>query len=224
MIGTDQLVERLVAELVPVRRTLPPAQRLGLWLVISLPTLALIAWLMGIRPDLGTVLREPRFLAAQAAAFLTAGTAGYGALCAGLPDEPWWKLWVPPAAAGLWLATLGKQCWDLWATLGLSGLSLQQDAMCLPAIAVGAFVPAAAIVALLRRGTGVRLGASSLLGALAAAALSDVALRFYHPIDAALTVLVWQLGSVGLFTVIAGAIGRWVLLPHRNVPELHAGA
>lgn len=211
MTNTDELVERLVADLAPVRPIPKPARRLAWWLLVSLPAAGVIAWAMGLRPDLAARLTDPAFLAGQAAALATAVVAGYAALCAGLPDEPSWKLWAPWAAAGLWLATLGRQCWEAWITLGPAGLVLRQDAMCIPAVALGAIVPAVAIVALLRRGTCVRVRLASLFGALAAAAVGDLALRLYHPEDAALTVIVWQLGSVALFSIVAGAAARRVL-------------
>ncbi len=208
---TGKLVGRLVADLAPVRPIARPAARLAAWLLISLPAAAAVTWLMGLRPDLADRLADPWFLAEEAAALLTVLVAGYAALCAGLPDEPGWKLWAPWVALGLWLATLGRQCWDAWIALGPAGLVLRQDAMCIPAIAVGALVPAVAIVALLHRGTIVRGGRACLLGALAAATLADFALRLYHPEDAAVTVIVWQLGSVALFSLVAARLARLVV-------------
>lgn len=218
---TDTLAARLVADLAPVRPIAWPMVRLAAWLLVSLAAVGAIAWLMGLRPDLAERLADPWFLAEEGAAFLTALVAGYAALCAGLPNEPGWKLWVPWAALGLWLATLGQQCWDAWIALGPAGLVLRQDAMCAPAIAMGALVPAVAIVALLRRGTVVRGGRACLLGALAAAALAALALRLYHAEDAALTVIVWQMGSVALFSVIAARLARLALrrgVDHQDVP------
>lgn len=211
MTDTDELIERLVADLAPVRAMPHPASRLARWLLLSLGAAGTVAWLMGLRPDLVVRLSDPAFLAGQAASLLTAVMAGYAAFCAGLPDEPGWKLWTPWAAFGLWLATLGRQCWEAWVTMGSAGLILRQDAMCIPAVAAGALVPAVAVVAMLRGATCVRAGRAALLGALAAAAVGDFALRLYHMEDAALTVIVWQLGSVALFSVVGGAVIRRLL-------------
>ncbi|MGC8470361.1 MAG: NrsF family protein, partial [Acetobacteraceae bacterium] len=188
-----------------------PARRLLLWFALSLPALALVVWLNGPRPNLATVLGRPSFLAAEALALATALAAGYAALCAPIPGEPGWKQLLPLAAAAAWLGFLGKQCWDVYVAIGPRGLALGWDSMCIPAIALGGAVPALLMAALLRRGVGYRLTQSCLCGALAAAALAEAALRLYHPEDAALMVLVWQLGSVALFTALASLAGRIAL-------------
>ncbi len=80
--------------------------------------------------------------------------------------------------------------------------------MCLPAIAIGGLVPALAIVTMLRRGGPFRTTHACLCGALGAAALGAAVLRLYHPEDAAIMVLVWQLGSVAVLSLVAGALSR----------------
>jgi hypothetical protein len=208
---TDRLVAQLASDLTPVRRIAPPSVRLGWWLLVSLPATAVIAWASGLRPDLAARFADPAFLLELGAALLTALIGAYAALCAGLPDRPAWNLWLPLAPMALWLATLGQQCADVFLRLGPAGLSITSDAMCLPAIALGGLVPAIAIVALLRRTAGFRTTHACLCGALTAAALGAAALRFYHPVDAAIMVIVWQLGSVVLLSLLAGAAARLLL-------------
>ncbi len=208
---TDQLLARLEADLRPVRRLAPPRARLGRWLLVSLPAAALVAWAFGLRPDLAARFAEGDFVLYEAAAMLTALAAAYAALCAGLPDQPAWKLWLPLAPMALWVGTLGRQCLDVLLTAGPGGATIGSDAMCLPAIAAGGALPAIAIVRMLRRGGAFRTRTASLCGALAAAALGAAALRLYHPQDAALMVMVWQLGSVGLLSLVAGLAGEGAL-------------
>ncbi|MDE2576745.1 MAG: DUF1109 domain-containing protein [Rhodospirillales bacterium] len=208
---TEQLVEHLAAEVTPVRRIARPAARLTAWLAISVPAAALVAWGFGLRPDLAARLAEPAFLLEVGAAVLTALVGAYAALCAGLPDQPGWKLWLPLAPMALWLGVLSRQCVDIAVRMGWDGLRVSSDAMCLPAIAMGGLVPVIAILALLRRGGHFRIMHACLCGALGAAALGAAALRFYHTEDAAIMVIVWQLGSVALFSLVAGAIGRRVV-------------
>ena len=204
----DRLIESLVADAAPVRRIASPASRLGLWLLVSVPVALVAALLTGLRPDLAARLVDPVFFSQMATALLCAVVCGYAALCAGLPDQPGWKLAASWASLGLWSATLGRQCWETWLTAGWAGLRLQHDAACLPTIAALALVPALTIVALLRRGVAVRRFHALFLGALAAGSLADVSLRLCHRKDAALTVIVWQLGSVLLFSLAASAIAR----------------
>lgn len=208
---TERLVERLAADLQPVRRIPPPAQRLGWWLLVSLPATALVVLAFGLRPDLAARLSDRAFLLEEAGAFLTAVLAAYAALCAGLPDQPAWKLWLPLAPMALWLGTLGHQCLDAAIRFGLQGLVVTLDAMCVPAIALGGLVPLLAILLLLRRGGRFRATHCSICGALAAAALAAAALRLYHTQDAAIMVIVWQLGSAFLFTLLASRLTRLFL-------------
>jgi len=205
---TERLIETLAGDLAPVRRLPPPSVRLGAWLLVSLPAAALVAWGSGLRPDLASRLADPQFLLEEAAALLTALVGAYAALCALLPDQPGWKLWLPLVPLALWLGTLGQQCLEVALRLGPAGLRVTADAMCLPAIALGGLVPTIAIVVLLRRARGFRTTHACFCGALGAAALGATALRLYHPQDAAIMVIVWQLGSVALLSLIAGGIGR----------------
>ena len=208
---TERLIARLADDLPPVRPLAGPGVRLARWLLMSLPAVAVVAWMAGLQADLATRLADPGFLVAEGAALLTALAGAYAALCAGLPDQPGWKLWLPLAPLALWLGLLGRQCLAVLVRVGPDGLRVTSDLMCLPAVALGGLVPAIAILAMLRRGGHLRATPACLCGALAAAALGEAALRLYHAEDAAIMVLVWQLGSVALFSLAAGAIGRGIV-------------
>lgn len=205
---TERLVERLAENLTPVRPIARPAARLARWLLISAPAACLVVWAFGPRPDLAARLADRGFVVEVGAALLTALTGIYAALCAGLPDQPGWKIWLPTAPMALWLGTLGKQCVDVFLRLGPGGLTVTWDATCLPAIALGGLVPALAIAVMLRHTTKFRPARAYLCGALGAAALGAAALRLYHLEDAAIMVIIWQLGSVALISLTAGALGR----------------
>lgn len=65
---------------------------------------------------------------------------------------------------------------------------------------------------MLRRGAPFHSRLTIILGTLAAGALANFGLRLLHASDAAtLMVLVWQFGSVALFTALAGLQGRRLL-------------
>ena len=203
---TESLVQRLAAELTPVRRIPRPTARLALWLLISMPAAAAMVWIFGLRPDLAARLSDRAFLLEESAALLTALVGIYAALSAGLPDQPGWKVWLPLAPMALWLGVLGQQCVDVFLRLGPEGLQVTSDAMCLPAIAMGGLV----------RSGKFRTTHACLCGALGAAALSAAALRLYHAEDAAIMVIVWQLGSVALFSLLAGLISRMLVDSQKN--------
>jgi len=221
---TGDLIERLTGELTPVRRIAGPAVRLTRWLLVSIPATCVVVWYFGPRPDLTTQLADGSFLAEEAAALLTALFGVYAAFCAGHPDQPVWKMWLPLAPMMLWIGELGQQCREVLLRTGPGGLALTMDAMCVPAIALGGLVPAAAIVAMLRRGGHFRATHACFCGALGAAALSAAALRLYHAEDAAIMVIVWQLGSVVLFSLAAGAIGRMLVgVQHSGISRVTSG-
>ncbi|ACR32745.1 NrsF family protein [Burkholderia glumae] len=215
---THTLIDALVADLRPVRRLSPPALRLLGWLVVSVPAVAAIVALEGVRSDITAQLAEPSFLIEQVTTVATALVAGWAALAGCIPGTARWKLWLPVAPLSVWIASLGHQCWSEWILVGASGMSLRPDWMCLPNIAVIGALPAIAIVIAIRRGA--RLDATPVLwGSLAAAALADAALRLIHAEDAALMVIVWQFGSVALFTT-ALTLFRRFLVPIRTARML----
>lgn len=212
MMDTKQLIDGLVTQIKPVRRLRPPVLRLMLWLALSIPATAAVVAAMGLRPDLAVKLADPVFLLQQLAALATAVAAGWAALVTCVPGEPRWKLWAPVAPLALWMASLGRQCWDEWLRLGAGGMEFHADFMCVPAIAMTSAVPALALVLAIRRGARLRSRYAVWWGSLAAAALANVGLRLFHPEDAALMVIVWQFGSVLLFTALATLL-RNVLVP-----------
>jgi len=98
--------------------------------------------------------------------------------------------------------------------LGSAGLSVTGDAMCVSAVALGGLVPAVAIVVMLRSSGRFRTTHACFCGALGAAAIAAAALRLFHTQDAAIMVIVWQLGSVALFSLVAGVVGQLLVLAH----------
>lgn len=212
---TDELIARLAKELTPVKPAPSPAICLLRWLVITVPALALVVWVVGPRPDLAYLLARPNFATAELLALGTALISAYAAFCAGRPDQPGWKLWLPVVAMTLWLAELGRQCFVLSLRTGGAALALRPDLMCVPAIAISGLAPAVAMVWFLRRSAMFRTTHACLCGALAAAAAAEAALRLFHAEDTMMMVLVWQMGSVVLFTAFGGAVGR-VMMPGRR--------
>jgi hypothetical protein len=213
--STDALIEALARDAPPVRRLPPPGRRVVRWLAVALPVIALFGALMGPRPDLAEMLTERAFLVPLVAALVTAVCAAHAALASSIPGSPKWTLWLPAAPLAIWIASLGRQCWQAWLAFGPEGVVFRFDLVCLPVIAMVGAVPAIAIVAMVRRGAPLTPRLTAFLGALAAAALAYVGLRLVHPQDAAFMVFVWQFGSVAVFAAVAGALGRW-LLPWRR--------
>jgi hypothetical protein len=78
--------------------------------------------------------------------------AAHAAFASSIPGSPKWMLWLPAAPLAVWIASLGRQCWQAWFAFGPEGVVFRPDLVCLPIIAMVGAVPAIAMVAMARRG------------------------------------------------------------------------
>jgi hypothetical protein len=147
----------------------------------------------------------------QVAALATGVTAATAAFATVIPgyDRKFFLLPVLPLA--IWLGSLGQGCVQAWIELGPAGSSLRPDWFCFPAIVLVGAVPAIAMAVMLRRGAPLTPHMTTALGGLAAAGLGDFGLRLFHPQDASLMVLVWQVGTVFILTAMAAWAGHYLL-------------
>lgn len=205
---TEALVGALSKCAAPVRRLRSPHVRMAIWFMISVAFAALVVAAMGLRPDIGLRLQEPKFIIEVVAALMTSMLAAGAAFCAGCPGRPLWERFAPLPALGVWLASLGSGCWEAWITMGPDGLRITPDLMCFPYIVLVGSVPAVLILAMIRRGAPIAPITATMLAALAAASLGAAALRLFHQQDASLMVLTWHVGSVALLTGIGALMGR----------------
>ncbi len=206
----DRLIVQLVTGLEATRSLPPPWLRTARWLALSLLFVVLVVIVASPRGDLMVKLTETRFLIEQAAALLTAVAAAYAAFASTIPGASRKVILVPVVPLAVWLGALGQGCLDRWIGAGLEGLALQPDWMCFPNIALVGSIPAVAMVAMLRRGAPLTPRVTIAVGALAAAGLGNFGLRMFHPQDAGIMVLVWQVGSVLILSALAGLVGRWL--------------
>lgn len=216
---TEDLIRRLAGDTrKPLRRLPPPIFRVGLWLCVSVPWIAIVVAFMGLRPDLATKTGELRWLLEQGGALVTAVTAAMAAFCASVPGRPHWERIVPLAPVSLWVGLLGAGCLRDWSLAGPQGLALHVDWACVPGIVGVGLVPGIVMAIMLRRGAPLAPILSVGLGGLAAAALADFGLRLFHAQDASLMVLVWQVGTVAALAAVSAALG------HRLVRWQHLAA
>lgn len=210
---TEHLIAVLAADAQPVRPLAPPSRRLLAWLAISLPWVIAVVAIMSPREDLGDKLGDTRWVLEQIAALATALTAAVAAFCAGVPGRSRWEHALPLPSFVLWVGLLSVGCVQAWLSAGPDGFKLYPDWVCFPGIVLVGAGPAVAMVLMLRRGAPLSPVVSTALGALAAAALADFGLRLFHPQDASLMVLVWQVGTVVVLTIAGGLAGpsivRW---------------
>ncbi|TVS01232.1 MAG: DUF1109 domain-containing protein [Rhodobacteraceae bacterium] len=208
---TEALIDALARDAGPVR-VLPPALwRVWGWLLIALSFAAAMVWAIGPRDDLADRLAEARFLFEQGAALATAIVGALAALKLTMPDAARVWRWLPAIPGAAWLGTLGLGCLRDWAQMGPAGLRITPDPECFVYIALIGSLPLLALILMLRKGAPLRPSWTLALAALAAAAIGSFALRLFHTQDAALMVLVWQVGAVALIAAIAALCGRSVL-------------
>ena len=208
---TDKLIERLAGKADPVRRLAVPWVRTAVWFAIAIPYVALIVVMMTPRGDLSAKLSDFRFLLEQAAALSTGIAAAGAAFASIIPGYDRRIALLPLAPLSVWLASLGEGCVQAFMRDGAGGLSFTLDFVCIPAIALVGALPALAMAVMLRKGAPLRPRISAALGGLAAAGLGNFGLRLFHHQDASLMVLVWQMGTVFMLTMLFGSAGRLLL-------------
>ena len=208
---TNKLIQGLVAKAEPVIRLSPPAIRLARWLALGIPYVALVVVVMSPRPDLAAKLVDPSYIIEQLAALATGIAAGFAAFVSVVPayDRRW--LFLPLVPFAVWLGSLGIGCLQSWIQVGPAGLSIQPDWFCIPAIVLVGMIPAITMARMVRRGAPLTPHLTTALGGLAAAGIGNFGLRLFHPQDASIMVLVWQMGTVFILTAFAGCAGRLLL-------------
>jgi hypothetical protein len=210
--SSDQLVQALGADLTPVRRLAPPAQRALLWLVTvaavaialaSVSNLAAMGHRFAAAPDLGV---------AAAGSMLTAVLAAVAAFELSLPDrKPVWAL-LPLPAAALWICASGIGCLRQWVVADTHPASLGESENCLLFI-FGLSIPLSILlIVMLRRGCSLRPNLTAVVGGLACASAAASLLNFIHPYDATASDLAIHAFAVGLVVLVSRIFGGRLLM------------
>jgi hypothetical protein len=207
---TDKLIASLTEHADPVRRLPSPWVRTASWFTMAVPYVAVIVMMMAPRDDLAVKFTDYRFLIEQIAALCTAIGAAVAAFQSIVPGSDRRFLLLPLVPLSIWLASLGQGCVEAWWRGGaLAGFT--SDFLCIPAIALVGTLPAVAMTLMLRKGAPLWPHTSAALGGLAAAGLGNFGLRLFHSQDASLMVLVWQMGTVIMLTILCGWAGQLFL-------------
>jgi hypothetical protein len=207
MITTPDLIDSLAKNLPPVRRLRPPIVRAGCWLALGALVVALLAIAQGIRPDLLEKLRDAEFDLGLAGALLTAILSAVAAFMLSLPDRS--RLWglLPLPSLGLWLSTIGYQCLTHWISVEQGSVQPGETARCFATLVLTSLPLSLTMLLMLRHAAPLRPTAATLTGSLAVAAITALALSFFHKLDASLMILMWNLGTAAMFVGVGGAFG-----------------
>lgn len=218
--NTDELIERLAADLKPVRPLWPPWARAALWLGVAIPYVAAVVWGKLTMVDPAQAANDTRFMVEQAATLATALTAAIAAFRSAVPGFDMRILLLPIAPLGLWLASVGHGCVQDWLRLGADGLTIRPDWDCLPMATIIGIVPLAAIIVMLRKAAPLHPRLTLALAALAVASIANFGLQFAHVRDASIMVLVWHLGAAAVLAALGGWLGKRVLRWQPNPLQL----
>lgn len=208
MITTPDLIDALASNVTPIRRLRPPLIRAMCWLLLAALLLGLLAMSQGLRPDLSQRLQDAMFTMSVAAALLTGVLAAGAAFIVSLPDRsPVWSL-LPVPALVVWLSTVGYQCLTEWVTLDPDGIRLGETARCFATLVLTGLPLSLAMLIMLRHAARLRPLVVSATASLAVAAITATALSLFHPLDATVMILMWNVGVAVLMVGLGGTLGR----------------
>ena len=208
MVTTHELIGRLSSGLTPVRRLRPPLLRAGQWLLLAAVVVALLAMLLGVRPDLAARLRQPVFALTLAGSLLTGVLAAIAAFHLCLPDRSRLWLLLPAPALIFWGATIGYGCLTDWVTITPDQIRLGKTMECF-AMLLAITIPVAAVLfAMLRHAALLHPTMVGMTGGLAMAGIAASGMSILHDLDASVMVLSWNLGVAALMVMLGAAFGR----------------
>ncbi len=208
MTSTADVIDSLVADTKAVRRLQPPAVRALCWLMFAALILALAAVGHGVRPDLMLKLREPAFATSVVAALVTGALAAMASFIASVPGQSRRWLLLPAPALAVWISTIGYGCLTGWVSIGPEGMSIGEAARCFATLAITGIPMSLVLLIMLRYVARLSPAPVAMMGSLAVAAMTAVALSLFHPIDATVLILFWNFGVAALFLTFSGLYGK----------------
>ena len=206
----EGLVQSLSADLMPVRRLRPPAQRALLWLGAAVATATVVAPFSDLAAMMHRLTAAPDLWLAVIGSILTAVLAAVAAFELSLPDRsPKWAL-LPVPAALLWVGASGLGCLRVWFVPGTHDASLREAETCLFFI-IGLSIPLSVLLlAMLRQAHSLWPNLTGVMGGLAVAGASATVLNLFHPYDAAATDLIVHVGAVAIVIMANWAFAGWL--------------
>jgi len=210
-VNTDQLIDRLVADVTPVRRLLKPTERAALWTAMALVAVAFgVAW-FGIRHDIATAWLEPGVLARIALLASTMWLSIVAAFRLSVPggETRAFARWWPIALLGVLTAISAAELVAAWA-VGAAGSPLRSWT-CVRKVAFVGTVPAIVSIVLISRGFAVEPRWTAILGVLAAGAAGALTSELACPIHAPLHVFLWHITPVIVSTAVGALVGTLIV-------------
>jgi hypothetical protein len=153
-------------------------------------------------------LRQPTFVVGVAAALITAVLASTASFIASVPGRSRLWLWLPAPAVVVWMSTIGYGCLTDWVSIGPNGMSPGETARCFATLAITGIPLSLAMLLMLRYVARLAPTAIVMTGSLAVAAMTSAALSLFHPLDATVMIVMWNVGVAVVLMVFSGLYGR----------------
>ncbi|MDN7876561.1 DUF1109 domain-containing protein [Burkholderia aenigmatica] len=212
--STSELIESLAADSTPVRPLRQPLWRAIGWQMFAALLLASIAVAHGLRPDLSLKLREHTFILGTIAAATTGILAAVGAFVASVPGRSLRWVLLPVPALLVWISTIGYGCLTNWVEIGPDGLSLGETTRCFATLVLTGVPLSLTLLIMLRHTARLAPAPVAMTGSIAVSAITVVALSLYHPLDATMMILAWNVGLTIILLIGSASYGarllRWV--------------
>src|SRR5207247_1721673 len=108
-----------------------------------------------------------------------------------------WLL-LPLPALALWLSSIGYQCATNWVTFVRGSAPAGATAACLATLVLTSVPLSLALGLMLRHVALLRLGGAIFAASLSVAGFTATALTLFHPLDASIEILAFNLGTGAL--------------------------
>ena len=209
MTPSDKLIAALSEAVVPVKRLPAPAVRAGKWLAFAACVIGLLVAMHGPRDDLAARFADPAFAVPWIASVLVGLTAAFAAFQMSVPGSKRAIMLLPALPLTVWLGTLGTGCAAELSELGSAAFGTSWE--CFGFIGVTGSALGIVMALMLRKAAPLAPSRTLAMGALAAAAFASAGLELFHHLQTSTMVLIWHLGTVGIVTLVALALGRRTL-------------
>ena len=216
MMETADLIRSLADNVTPVKRLRPPLLRAAAWLGAAAVLMALLTAVHGLRPQFAERMEDAVFMTGMFASLATGILAAVAAFMVSLPDKSRLWLLLPLPAFALWMANIGYQCLAEWVALPPGAVTVQAASSCLTTLLVTSVPLSLLMLAMLRHAALLRPAPVALMASLAVSGITSAALSMFHPLDATVMVLGWNLGTAVLLIGAAALFGR--RLRRRSAP------
>ncbi|WP_204326704.1 NrsF family protein [Rhizobium lusitanum] len=205
---TADLIRSLADNIAPVRPLRPPLLRAALWLCVAAALMGLLIALHGVRPRFAERMAETGFMIGVLSSLVTGILAAIAAFMTSLPDKSRLWLFLPLPPLLLWMSNIGYQCLAGWVALPPGAVTVEAASGCLLTLIVTSVPLSLLMVVMLRHVVLLRPVSAALMGSLAVAGIASSALSMFHPLDATIMVLGWNLGTAVLLVLAAAVYGR----------------